>query len=107
MDRLPNELPAVERARWLAELAEAIDQAQRLAWRLGIVDGNSADAKALYARLELARLEVDSLRRGGWPREQTDIPPQWINCLSGVLNLIGPAEAVQTPCGRLPPPANS
>ena len=35
MSRVPIEMPAAERARWLAELADALDQAQRLVWALG------------------------------------------------------------------------
>ena len=53
---------AGDRARWLAELAKAIDDAQQLAWRVGVIEGRSSQALELYVQLETARLEVESLR---------------------------------------------
>ncbi len=73
----------MHRARWLAELAESIDQAQRLAWRLGVAEGNNAEAKELYGRLEAARVEVESLRRGAWTKQPVQLPPQWMQSLFG------------------------
>lgn len=55
---------AAVRARWMAELAAAIDGAQRVAWQLGSATHASLEARELYARLEAARLELESLRRG-------------------------------------------
>ncbi len=52
------------RTVWLKELARAIEEAQRLAWRLGIVEGRS-QALDLYVRLEIARAEVEALRERG------------------------------------------
>ena len=83
MDSLPNDFAAMHRARWLAELADSIDQAQRLAWRLGVAEGNNAEAKDLYGRLEAARVEVESLRRGAWTREPAVLPPEWMKSLFG------------------------
>ncbi len=76
-----KDLSSAERARWLSELAEAIDEAQRVAWRLGIEDGNNREAKELYARLEVAREEVESLRRGRWGRREIDFSPLWMQSL--------------------------
>lgn len=81
MDRESNEATATERARWLAELAIAIDQAQRVAWRLGVSEGDDPDAKALYARLESVRTEVETLRRGGWAGEHQELDPFWMKLL--------------------------
>jgi hypothetical protein len=53
---------AALRAEWFAQLAEAIDGAQHLAWQLGTRDSKSAEARELYGRLEAARQELDSLR---------------------------------------------
>ena len=75
-----RDLGSAERARWLAELAEAIDEAQRVAWRLG-VEGGSIEATELYAHLEVARAEVEALRRGGWRRHDVDSPPLWLQSL--------------------------
>ena len=76
-----NDMGPAERARWLAELAAAIEEAQRVAWRLGVAEGDSSEAKELYARLEVARAEVESLRRGGWSRQEVDFPPLWLQSL--------------------------
>ena len=83
MNRLPNDVATMRRARWLAELADSIDQAQRLAWRLGVVEGSNTEAKELYGRLEAARVEVESLRRGAWTREPVELPPQWMTSWFG------------------------
>ena len=78
MHRSPNEAEAADRARWLAELAVAIDEAQRLAWQLG--DGVAGgETRELYGRLELLRVELDSLRRSGWATCREEIEPPWIN----------------------------
>lgn len=81
MHRSSNETQAAERARWLAELADAIDEAQRLAWRLGVAEGGNAEAKELYGRLETVRGEVDSLRRDGWATCHEEIEPPWMNLM--------------------------
>ena len=81
MDQESNEATATERARWLAELATAIEQAQRVAWRLGISEGDDPETKDLYARFESVRSEVDSLRRGGWAGERQELDPFWMKLL--------------------------
>lgn len=55
---------AAARAAWLADLARAIDEAQQLAWRVGVVEGRSTEALELYMQLESARVEVEALRGG-------------------------------------------
>ena len=59
---LPKPLPATSRAVWLSELSTAIDEAQWLAWRIGVVEGRNALALELYVQLELVRAEVEALR---------------------------------------------
>ena len=81
MDQESSEAVASERARWFSELSVAIDQAQKLAWRLGVSEGESAEAMELYARLEVVREEVESLRRGGWAGEHSQLDPFWMNLL--------------------------
>lgn len=51
------------RAEWLAQLSEAIEGAQRLAWQLRTQEQASVEARELYGRLEAARVELESLRR--------------------------------------------
>ena len=50
------------RTFWFFELEKAIDEAQWLAWRIGVVEGRNAQALELYVQLELVRAEVEALR---------------------------------------------
>ncbi len=59
-----EERAAAVRARWMAELAAAIEGAQRVAWQLGSTRYASLEARELYGRLEAARVELESLRLG-------------------------------------------
>ncbi len=54
---------AVERSRWLAELAKTLEEAQRLVWEIGSRTGLSTDTLDLCARLEVVRAELESIRR--------------------------------------------
>lgn len=90
MHRAPDQAVASERARWLAELACAIAQAQKLAWSLGVVEGDSEEARDLYAQLEAVRGEVDSLRFGE-SNTRTEIDPIWLKALfAETSSLVGP-----------------
>jgi hypothetical protein len=53
---------AAERARWLAELSQALDDAQTLLWRLDPERLRDVDALDLSARLEAARAHIRSIR---------------------------------------------
>lgn len=75
--RLGDRPSAVERGRWLAELAQAIAEAQRVAQSLSVLRDNCAEAELLYDRLELVRIEVENLRRGGWGARPTQFDPRW------------------------------
>lgn len=68
---------AALRAEWFGHLAEAVEGAQRLAWQLGTCGGASAEARDLYDRLEMARLELDSLR-GLTRGPDFEIEPNWL-----------------------------
>jgi hypothetical protein len=70
--RARDQLVALERARWLAELAQAVAQAQKVVWSLGVVDGDNEEARELYARLEAVLSEVNALRFGTWTRREVD-----------------------------------
>ena len=70
-----------ERARWLAELSKALDEACILVTRFALATENQAEVFDLYLRLEAARLEVQALRvsRSLYPRsdnapERTELP---------------------------------
>ena len=76
---VPAEVPAAERARWLAEVSEALNEAHRLLMGLTVTGDRRAEAQELYLRIEAARLEVQSLRlsRSLHPREENG--PERIN----------------------------
>jgi hypothetical protein len=73
----PDPADPFERAVWLAELETAISDAQELAWRLGVSEGNHPEARRLYARLDGLRSEVDALRRTGWAGSTVDLTELW------------------------------
>lgn len=76
-DRIGNEGAAAERARWLAELAFAVDRAQRLARTLSASQSDPAEAIELGKRLEAIRTEVEELRRGSRILLRREIDPRW------------------------------
>ena len=78
------------RAAWLAQLAEAIEGAQRLAWQLGMQERTSTEARQLYGQLEAARLELDSLRGLAVPPTH-DIDPNWLQKFGWGAPLSDPA----------------
>lgn len=53
---------AAERARWLAELSDTLDEAQRLLHDMGVGTTESPLAMELYLRIEGARFAVQALR---------------------------------------------
>lgn len=77
MKRGPIEASATERARWLTEVAEALEQAQKLAWHLGLLEHKHNEAMELYGRLEATRLEVQALRFGQFTAAQREYDPKW------------------------------
>ena len=80
MHRAPDQVVALERARWLAELTEAIVQAQKLAWQLGFA-GDDEEALELYSRLETMLTEVKTLRFDGFGDVRREIDPAWLEKL--------------------------
>ena len=74
------EQTAALRAEWLAQLADAIDSAQRVAWQIGNRGSASFEARELYGRLERARIELDSLRTLGQQRP-IEIQRDWLERL--------------------------
>jgi MoxR-like ATPase len=86
--RVPAKFSAAEHAQWLAELAEAIEEAQKLLWRLGVSEGSSARANELYVRLEAARAEVESLRRSGSRELTAEAHPEWLELLLSSRSMI-------------------
>lgn len=60
-----SRVPRAARGKLLSELNEAIDEAQWLAWRIGVVEGRNAQALELYVQLEMIRAEAEALRPAG------------------------------------------
>jgi len=60
---MPIEDPAVVRARWLADMSMALDEARDVLFELDLSQMPAGAATTeLYRRIEAARLEVRSLR---------------------------------------------
>ena len=55
-------MPGAARAMWLSELSVAIDEAQWLALRIGVVEARNPQALEMYVQLELIRAEVEAMR---------------------------------------------
>src|SRR4051812_13407080 len=77
MVQVPGAGPAVQRARWLAELSEALDEARRVVKRLGAADGQ-LEAVELYTRIEAIRLEIEAIRLGRRYASREEIDPERI-----------------------------
>ena len=72
---MPGEDSAAQRARWLGELAEALDEAREVLKQLG--EGTGAEAAALGERIEAAREQVQSLRLRRISGGGQDFGPEW------------------------------
>lgn len=72
---MPGEDSAAHRARWLAELAEALDEARDVLKQLG--DRNGAEAVALAQRIEAAHAEVQAMRLRRIAGGGQDFGPEW------------------------------
>lgn len=75
---MPIEVSAAERARWLAELADALEQAERLVWSLGDLPRNDPEMVELYGSLDAARAEVQALRSRRAATTPVDLRPNWM-----------------------------
>lgn len=80
MNRLPLEVAAAQRARWLAELAEALEDARALVKQMGAAEGR-IEAIELYARIEAVRFEVQAMRLGRGAAVGANSSPEWTRSL--------------------------
>jgi hypothetical protein len=74
---VPTEVPAADRARWLAEVSHALDEARALLHALSVNEGEYEVACDLNARIETARFEVQSLRMSRSLQPRDEIDPKW------------------------------
>jgi hypothetical protein len=77
--RVPTDVTAAERARWLGELTRALEEAQGIVWRLKSSDLRQIDALDLLARIESAQAEARSLRLSRVVAVEPPSYPDWIN----------------------------
>lgn len=93
MDRGQHDDDGARLERWFSDLEEALEQAQRLMSLLGLTRGRSAETRELYARLELARTEIEHLRQAGVV-EVDQLPPDWIKSMLQSAGTLGPADSI-------------
>lgn len=77
MSRVPSPFNAADRARWLAEVSAALDEAQRLASDMGLATIRNPEARELCARLAVARAQVQSLRLARADDYIEQLGPNW------------------------------
>ena len=65
------------RERQVAELLEAVYEAQQLAIKLCQSPASAQEVKQLFSRLETVRLEVEQLHLGSAPVPFEEIDPKW------------------------------
>jgi hypothetical protein len=78
--RVPSEASSADRARWLAELSEALMEAQHLIWQIGLV-ADHPEVMELYGRIEAAFAETQRLRLGRLPVVPEPLNLEWTNPL--------------------------
>lgn len=72
-----KEFTAAERARWLAELSQALDDAETLASTLGLRHLDNPYAAEFCARLAAAKAQLKGLRLGRPDEPPEDQSPKW------------------------------
>jgi acyl-CoA reductase-like NAD-dependent aldehyde dehydrogenase len=80
VNRTPFEVSAAHRARWLAELAEALEEARALVKQLGAMEGR-IEAAELFARIEAIGFEVEVIRLAAKTAAATRSDPEWSKSL--------------------------
>jgi hypothetical protein len=76
----PRYVPrAVSRARWLAELSAALDEAQALLTQLAVARVGEAEANLLRLRIDELRAELQSLHRRSFATEEEVEAPRLIH----------------------------
>ena len=81
MCSVPSNELAAERARWLAELSDALDDAYRLLCNSSLWAERLPQTRELCFRIEAARLEAQSLRRSRSLTRRKENGPEWIESL--------------------------
>lgn len=74
---VPAEKSAVGRARWLAQLSDALNDARAALASLSLRDDQWPEARDLFVRIEAARVEVEMLRLSRSLNVRSEISPKW------------------------------
>lgn len=74
---VPIGMPAAERARWLAEVSNALDEARHILTTLSLPEEDYGLAMDLHIRIEAARFEVRSLRLSRSVQPRDKVSPNW------------------------------
>ena len=75
---VPTQVPAAERARWLTDVSNALDEARHVLTNLSLADEDYGLAIDLHVRIEAALFEVRSLRLSRSLQPRDEISPKWI-----------------------------
>jgi hypothetical protein len=79
--RVPTSVNVADRARWLAEISDALAQAEDLLWQLAIAEARDVNVLDLSARIETAQAEARSMRIGRVDRSSIEADPKWTESL--------------------------
>jgi hypothetical protein len=82
---VPNEGAAAARARWLAEVAEALEEARQVMKQLGAVAGG-IEIVELYDRIDALALDVDFMRRKRASPGGEHFRPEWTKNIPWTLS---------------------
>jgi hypothetical protein len=74
---------AFRRARWLAELADAINAAEDAANQLILSGHQIGEARELQEQLKIVKRELEDVRLGGWRAPAQEIGSKWIKLGEG------------------------
>jgi hypothetical protein len=81
-----TDVSAADTARWFAELAQALEEAQELVNSLAFARGQYVETLDVSARLEAAQAEVRSLRHSRMDATIKDFDPNWRKYMPASLN---------------------
>ena len=89
MRRPKSQLSAQERARWLAELAKAVDEAQQIVWQLSMTRVENPHFNEIYGRLETAREEIERLQHHASRAATIELHQDWSELTGAASALSG------------------
>jgi hypothetical protein len=76
--RVPIDVAGASRAQWLAELSQALAEAQDVLWRMAQANLRFVDAPDLSMRIDRARSLVRSIQLARIEERPVDFCPDWM-----------------------------